>query len=142
MVDKGTKFRDAVQQFDAFLEKNGLIKNGEILESPSFSVVTWGNMDIQGMLALQCKREQISLPSYFHKWIDLRICFEQKYQANGQRTVNRDGLRGAFRELGLEWEGRLHSGLDDTRNTVRVTQRMIQDSHSFDQTDYVFAKNL
>jgi len=142
IVDNAPKFLDVLNSFEQWMEKNNLIKDGEILESSSFSLVTWSNSDIQAMLASQCKREKIKLPSYFHKWIDLRDCFEKRYQADGNRTVNRDGLRGAFRELGLNWTGRLHSGIDDARNTVKVVQRMIKDNWLFEHTDHVFTRNL
>ena len=35
------------------------------------------------------------------------------------------GLRGSVEGAGLQWEGRLHSGLDDARNTARLLLRLI-----------------
>lgn len=37
------------------------------------------------------------------------------------------GLSGALQDLGIKFSGRQHSGLDDARNTARLTWRMIQD---------------
>jgi inhibitor of KinA sporulation pathway (predicted exonuclease) len=37
------------------------------------------------------------------------------------------GLHGALSELGLQFEGREHSGLCDARNTALLAWRMVQD---------------
>jgi inhibitor of KinA sporulation pathway (predicted exonuclease) len=69
-----------------------LVKDDQPVESFAFAI--WGNWDLQMMLSSQCKREKIPLPSYFHKWVDLRDLFERTYQPDGVRTVNRAGLQG------------------------------------------------
>ena len=37
------------------------------------------------------------------------------------------GLSGALEDLGIHFSGRQHSGLDDARNTAKLTWKMIQD---------------
>nr|CAD7256152.1 unnamed protein product [Timema shepardi] len=37
------------------------------------------------------------------------------------------GLRGALSELGINFEGREHSGLCDARNTAHLAWRIVQD---------------
>ena len=37
------------------------------------------------------------------------------------------GLNGALRDLGVEFEGREHSGIVDARNTARLVWKMVQD---------------
>eukprot|EP01118_Nematostelium_gracile_P005047 TRINITY_DN16048_c0_g1_i1.p1 TRINITY_DN16048_c0_g1~~TRINITY_DN16048_c0_g1_i1.p1 ORF type:complete len:241 (-),score=43.22 TRINITY_DN16048_c0_g1_i1:29-751(-) len=114
-VDRAPKFPDVMTRYTAWLTKLGLLKDGEMVPEKTFTPVIWGNMDLQGFLPQQCKLSKVEVPNYLRKWIDLRQVFQDHYQKDGQRSVNRDGLQGALRELGILWTGRLHNGLDDTR---------------------------
>lgn len=49
------------------------------------------------------------------------ICFQEHYNRRPK------GLVGALGELGLTFEGREHSGLDDAKNTAKLAARMIAD---------------
>merc|ERR1711874_280893 len=53
--------------------------------------------------------------------IDIRAVYREFYRRKPQ------GLNGALRELGLGFEGREHSGIEDARNTARLVWRMVQD---------------
>nr|CAD7201906.1 unnamed protein product [Timema douglasi] len=48
----------------------------------------------------------------------------QQYQLYNRRP---QGLRGALSELGINFEGREHSGLCDARNTAHLAWRIVQD---------------
>ncbi|XP_044344754.1 ERI1 exoribonuclease 2 [Triticum aestivum] len=71
------------------------------------AVVTWGT--------------GIEKPSYFDRWINLRIPFQAALGGGGR--VN---LQEAVRAAGLDWEGRLHCGLDDARNTARLLAEIMR----------------
>ncbi|KAM0876916.1 hypothetical protein ACQ4PT_035853 [Festuca glaucescens] len=57
----------------------------------------------------------IEKPAYFDRWVNLRVPFQAVLGGGGR--VN---LQEAVRAAGLQWEGRLHCGLDDARNTARL----------------------
>ncbi|XP_005106384.1 ERI1 exoribonuclease 2 isoform X2 [Aplysia californica] len=85
------------------------------------ALVTWSDWDLGVCLLYEAKRKQITRPSALNRWIDLRLTYRKFYQRRP------DGLNGALQDLGLIFDGRQHSGVDDARNTARVAWRMICD---------------
>lgn len=72
-------------------------------------------------LSNECKRKQIRRPACFAAWIDARAVYQKFYSRRPH------GLEGALKDLGIEFEGRQHSGLCDARNTAKLMARMISD---------------
>jgi len=85
------------------------------------AVVTWTNWDLQICLDNECKRKNLSMPSCFKSWIDLKHVYKKFYQRQPQ------GLNGALQEMGLKFDGREHSGLADAKNTAKLLAKMIKD---------------
>ncbi|KAL2086511.1 hypothetical protein ACEWY4_017570 [Coilia grayii] len=83
--------------------------------------VTWSDWDLGVCLLYECKRKQICKPEALNSWIDLRATYKLFYDRKPK------GLNGALQDLGIEFSGREHSGLDDARNTARLAWRMIID---------------
>ncbi|MCJ8748308.1 hypothetical protein PDJAM_G00163300 [Pangasius djambal] len=83
--------------------------------------LTWSDWDLGVCLQYECKRKQISKPEVLNSWIDLRATYRIFYHRKPK------GLNGALQDLGIEFSGREHSGLDDARNTARLAWRMIRD---------------
>ncbi|XP_053472273.1 ERI1 exoribonuclease 2 isoform X2 [Ictalurus furcatus] len=85
--------------------------------------LTWSDWDLGVCLQYECKRKQISKPEVLNSWIDLRATYRIFYYRKPK------GLNGALQDLGIEFSGREHSGLDDARNTARLAWRMIRDGY-------------
>ncbi|XP_053333242.1 ERI1 exoribonuclease 2 [Clarias gariepinus] len=83
--------------------------------------LTWSDWDLGVCLQYECKRKQITKPEVLNSWIDLRATYRIFYNRKPK------GLNGALQDLGIEFSGREHSGLDDARNTARLAWRMIRD---------------
>ncbi|KAK2818349.1 hypothetical protein Q7C36_022282 [Tachysurus vachellii] len=83
--------------------------------------LTWSDWDLGVCLQYECKRKQITKPEALNSWIDLRATYRIFYHRKPK------GLNGALQDLGIEFSGREHSGLDDARNTARLAWRMISD---------------
>ncbi|GAA6071347.1 ERI1 exoribonuclease 2 [Tachysurus ichikawai] len=83
--------------------------------------LTWSDWDLGVCLQYECKRKQIPKPEALNSWIDLRATYRIFYHRKPK------GLNGALQDLGIEFSGREHSGLDDARNTARLAWRMISD---------------
>ncbi|KAF5889827.1 ERI1 exoribonuclease 2, partial [Clarias magur] len=83
--------------------------------------LTWSDWDLGVCLQYECKRKQITKPEVLNSWIDLRATYRIFYNRKPK------GLNGALQDLGIEFSGREHSGLDDARNTARLAWRMITD---------------
>ncbi|CAN6166022.1 unnamed protein product [Urochloa humidicola] len=106
-VDGGVDLAQALAMHDAWLAAAGVAKN-------RLAVVTWGDWDCRTMLEFECNFKGIAKPAYFDRWVNLRVPFEAAF-GPGRRN-----LQEAVREAGLQWDGRLHCGLDDARNTARL----------------------
>ncbi|XP_026158474.1 ERI1 exoribonuclease 2 isoform X1 [Mastacembelus armatus] len=92
--------------------------------SPSLKLcafLTWSDWDLGVCLQYECKRKQLHKPDVLNSWIDLRSTYRQFYDRKPK------GLNGALQDLGIQFSGREHSGLDDSRNTAKLAARMMRD---------------
>ncbi|XP_076460168.1 ERI1 exoribonuclease 2-like [Babylonia areolata] len=85
------------------------------------AIVTWSDWDLGVCLHYELRRKQIAKAPCFNRWIDLRATYTKFY---GRKPK---GLNGALQDVGIEFEGREHSGLHDSRNTAMLAWRMIRD---------------
>lgn len=76
--------------------------------------------DITRFLVLQCELSNIVLPKWSRRWINIR-----KHYRNYYKT--RCKLSDMLENLGLQFEGRPHSGLDDSKNIARILTKMLED---------------
>ncbi|KAM7394581.1 hypothetical protein PAMP_021372 [Pampus punctatissimus] len=83
--------------------------------------LTWSDWDLGVCLQYECKRKQIHKPDVLNSWIDLRSTYRLFYNRKPK------GLNGALQDLGIQFSGREHSGLDDARNTAQLAARMMRD---------------
>uniref|UniRef100_A0A453EKY4 Exonuclease domain-containing protein n=1 Tax=Aegilops tauschii subsp. strangulata TaxID=200361 RepID=A0A453EKY4_AEGTS len=107
-VDGGVELGEALWMHDSWLK-------AATAGAGSLAVVTWGDWDCRTMLESECRFKGIEKPSYFDRWINLRVPFQAALGGGGRVT-----LQEAVRAAGLDWEGRLHCGLDDARKTARL----------------------
>ncbi|ESR39692.1 hypothetical protein CICLE_v10027527mg [Citrus x clementina] len=83
----------------------------------NFAVVTWSDWDCQVMLESECRFKNIPKPSYFNRWINLRVPFSKVF------GDVRGNLKEAVELAGIVWHGRVHCGLDDSINIAIIMQR-------------------
>ncbi|XP_033119269.1 uncharacterized protein LOC117118712 [Anneissia japonica] len=83
--------------------------------------VTWSDWDLGLCLHRECLRKQLYKPAMLNSWIDLRATYKTFYK----RKPN--GLNGALQDVGIQFTGRQHSGLDDAKNTAQLAWKMICD---------------
>ena len=82
----------------------------------NFIFVTDGPSDIQKFLFPELSRSQIPVPNYFDRWIDLKRVMKTHFSSKSKKKMReRWNLQGMLKNFGLSYEGRLHSGIDDTR---------------------------
>lgn len=77
--------------------------------------------DIDRFLKQQCKRLNIQIPHYFHRWVNVRKHFYNYYKI---KQVNVELM---LQHLGMEFEGRPHCGIDDSRNIARILIQLKKD---------------
>jgi len=83
-----------------------------------FALLCCGEWDFRRMLPEQCELSGVPLPEYFHQWINVKRSYES---ATGCFPRS---LRHMLADLGLELEGRHHSGIDDVRNIARIVRQL------------------
>ncbi|KAK6301083.1 hypothetical protein J4Q44_G00291810 [Coregonus suidteri] len=91
------------------------------VEQRPCAFVTWSDWDLGVCLLYECKRKQLHKPDVLNSWIDLRATYRLFYNRKPK------GLNGALQDLGIQFSGREHSGLDDARNTAHLAWRMMRD---------------
>lgn len=84
-----------------------------------------GPWDIRDFIRKQCEHSIMDRPPYFMRFVDLRRYYVDYY--NRERT----NLSGMLNALGMRFEGREHSGLDDARNIARIVVQMMKDGCIF-----------
>ncbi|KAK3599310.1 hypothetical protein CHS0354_028675 [Potamilus streckersoni] len=124
-VDEGIPLPICLRKFSHWLDKlqneKGLRFNSSDPHKNKGTFVTWSDWDLGVCLLYECKRKQILKPIQLNSWIDLRATYRKFY---GRKP---NGLNGALEDLGISFQGREHSGLDDARNTAKLAWRMMCD---------------
>jgi inhibitor of KinA sporulation pathway (predicted exonuclease) len=75
--------------------------------------VTCGNWDLNVALPRDCARKKLKVPKAFKRFLNLK----DVVRAAGLPSSD---MAEMLAGLGLEFEGRPHSGIDDTRNMVAI----------------------
>jgi hypothetical protein len=86
-------------------------------------LVICGDWDAAQLLPRQCCYHGIPVPPWAKSWLNVKTLFRQAFPETAGR---RSGLSEMLGAVGLAFEGRPHSGIDDTRNIVRLVQAIIQ----------------
>lgn len=86
----------------------------------NFTILTCGFWDLGIVMISECKKWGIE-PNYkYRNFINIKNEFKKFYG-----KIKGYGMAGMLRELGMELEGRHHSGIDDCHNISRILQRMV-----------------
>jgi len=116
-VDGADYFPDVLKHFEEWLS--------QFSEYPYENVcfVTDGPWDIRDFIQKQCVASDIERPKYFYAWLNLRKTFKYAFRLKNQKRLSE-----MLSHIGLEFEGREHCGLDDTRNIARIVQFLLENS--------------
>ncbi|KAI0721557.1 ribonuclease H-like domain-containing protein [Cerioporus squamosus] len=132
-VDAAPTFPEVLQEFRTFLEKNKLIDHcGQRLAR--FCFCTDGPHDIRDFVVKQCFISKIPVPVWLTwdvmdvrravgEWHDFTTALAERRQVGAFPLPRRVilSIPRQLHALGLEpFEGRQHSGIDDTRNICRL----------------------
>lgn len=116
VVDNSDSFPDVLDKFEIWF--HNFIKDNNIT---SFALATDGPWDMSHFFASTCKLYNIAYPSYAKRWINIRKVFSSHYKT---QQLSLDQM---LAYLGIEFEGRKHSGYDDAINIANTLIRMIID---------------
>ncbi|XP_029082047.1 3'-5' exoribonuclease 1 isoform X2 [Monodon monoceros] len=88
-----------------------------------YSILTDGSWDMSKFLNIQCQLSRLKYPPFAKKWINIRKSYGNFYKVPRSQTK----LTIMLEKLGMDYDGRPHSGLDDSKNIARIAVRMLQD---------------
>ena len=117
-VDEADALPEVLEQIDAWLTSNNLTYDAERRD---FAFATDGPWDLMHFLDGECERKGIRKPAYFDKWVNLKDLYADFYK------VKRCKIKRMLELQRMQPEGRLHSGIDDTRNIARIAMQMGRD---------------
>eukprot|EP00759_Apiculatamorpha_spiralis_P031602 PhF_6_TR33492/c0_g1_i1/m.48832/K18416/THEX1, ERI1; 3'-5' exoribonuclease 1 len=111
--------QQAMILFDAWVQETPELR---VTDPRNVTVVTDSPCDIGKFLHLHILRDQVKVPKYMRRWINLRNVFKK-----GMGRSPNGSLVDILREFGLEFEGTHHRGVDDARNVCRL-MRCLKDA--------------
>jgi len=123
MVKDSPTFPTVLSEFCAWYHGHGL--------SPDTATfVTCGQWDLETMLPQQCQYSGLDFPSMLDvsksgKFVNLKFSFQEHMGKYGK------GLKDMQQMLNLEFEGRLHSGIDDCKNILLIMQTLAKQGAVF-----------
>ena len=109
---------EVLERIDTWLTSNNLTYDADRRD---FAFATDGPWDLMQFLDGECERKGIRKPDYFDKWVNLKDLYADFYK------VKRCKIARMLELQGMQPEGRLHSGIDDTRNIARIAMQMGRD---------------
>ena len=118
-VMSAPEFPDVLDMFLEWMSKH------ELLAARKCAFITDGSWDFSRFLNIQCHLSEIQYPRWARKWINLKKVFGNFYR------LQKPSITSMLQNIGLTFEGRLHCGMDDTRNIAYVVMRMIDDGAKF-----------
>ncbi|XP_061423795.1 ERI1 exoribonuclease 3 isoform X2 [Lethenteron reissneri] len=123
MVDGRPTLDQVLQMVDEWMEKEGL------LDPETKSVfVTCGDWDLKVMLPGQCSHLNLQPRDCYRSWINIK----KVYAASAGRYAK--GIADMMAGLGLQHEGRLHSGIDDCKNIAAILKELARRGATLEAT--------
>jgi len=86
-----------------------------------FMFATDGPWDFNNYIWKEANRLKIQLPKYLRQYMDLRLAFYIFYE-----TKKKMGINNMLTHLNLQFIGRPHAGIDDTRNLAAIATNMMR----------------
>eukprot|EP01098_Paradermamoeba_levis_P004763 TRINITY_DN2034_c0_g1_i1.p1 TRINITY_DN2034_c0_g1~~TRINITY_DN2034_c0_g1_i1.p1 ORF type:complete len:250 (+),score=62.26 TRINITY_DN2034_c0_g1_i1:86-751(+) len=120
-VNNAPVFEEVYQQVDDWLRSKNLVDSQS--KRVNFAFVTCGDWDLKTMLPKQTQLSGLHFPKYFKEWINIKHAFGSFF------NVRPSGMTGMLSHLGMQLEGRHHSGIDDCRNITRVMIRLLEQGY-------------
>ena len=106
-----------------------IIKNVPINANLIFA--TCGYWDFKTMLPTEVANKQLKANSIYKKYINVKDEYEYIYKVKAQ------GMVGMMNFLKIPVEGRVHSGIDDTKNIAKILLKIIKDGNEDFKLNYI-----
>ncbi len=122
---------DAAETIDKVYAQHIKWLNTNIPMGAELVFATAGKWDLLTQLPREIKNKKLKKSKLYSKVIDVKTEFEYFYQ------MKAGGMTGMLDKLGMELEGRHHSGIDDTRNIAKIILHIIKSGHKFSELTFL-----
>jgi 3'-5' exoribonuclease 1 len=112
-VDAAPTFPEVFRAFEKWFRKTTANKR--------FAFVADGPVDFGTFLFGQCQISGIVFPKYVQRWVNLKTIFSNFFDTGRMKLAEMVNF------LGLNMEGRLHSGIDDARNIASILVQLVHE---------------
>lgn len=129
-VDAADTFPEILDHVEEWLRKHSL---GDTV---SFAVLTDGPWDMYRFMYNQCEISQIPMPRWSKQWVNIRKAYSNFYQCR------RGGIEVMLSNLGMKFEGKPHSGIDDATNIARIALKLMADGCNLTVNEYIQIKHV
>ncbi|KAK7206758.1 ribonuclease H-like domain-containing protein [Myxozyma melibiosi] len=132
-VDSAPTFPQAIDMLNRFMLSHADILSPHPKDTSAsqrayrnYAWVTDGNADIDRFLCLRsCKINRVLLPPYLQgQYINLKQLYKDHFRERGHKR-----MAEMLHTWNAEFEGRLHSGLDDARQVARIMIFLMKREH-------------
>jgi inhibitor of KinA sporulation pathway (predicted exonuclease) len=125
-VDQGIVLETALQQVHDWLVEKKVISGtmDEWMDSNKqtpFAFITDGPYDLYNFLHRECEMKNIKKPVYYSQWNNIRLSFSDLYGLTAYSLMHMMNV------LGIPFNGRHHSGIDDSLNIAKIAMRIVSD---------------
>lgn len=118
-VDEAPDFTTVYHMFTKFLEDfENSYREAHNGQEPNVLYVSHGDWDFRTMLPSQCKTSSLKVLPALTRWMNVKVLYTNSTAGNGKKKGM--GMEKMLADLGLELQGRHHSGIDDSRNIARI----------------------
>ena len=119
-VDRSKPLREVLVDFERWLAWLNLGPG----RRHSLALVTDGPWDFINFLLPECQRKGLAYPEAGRSWVDVRQAYSQ---CTNYPPMS---INSMLQTAGMKFEGRLHSGIDDTRNIARILRVLLRRGHA------------
>ncbi|XP_075227568.1 epithelial splicing regulatory protein fusilli [Lycorma delicatula] len=126
----GQPLETAIQQFDQYVRSLQLDPN-----SPLFSLVTDGQLPLRQSLHPEACAKDITLPSYYNRFHDLRKDFRAFYNASPEEELN--SITDLINYLGMPHDTDSELYVKSVQDMVNIVLRLIADGHCFSSPETI-----
>ncbi|KAK0404490.1 hypothetical protein QR680_017476 [Steinernema hermaphroditum] len=134
-VENAPSFEEVLLKFEAFLRAHGLLDGrGRSSRDRRWAFATIGDWDIKTLLRTQAAFYNVALPDYFEQWINLKLTFRDVFRYYPW------SMTSMLKDLNVLQMGRLHSGIDDAKNTCQIVRQLARRGANFRLTSTYFGR--
>jgi len=132
MLAKEQNLQHAMEQFDNYVNTK---LGGNSSTSQEFRIVTDGIWDLQVQLYQETEKKGIKTEWYYKEYFDLKDEF-RKFLPWFPESY-RPGLNDMLKALHLQFVGKPHQGIDDSRNIAQIVLRLLMLGHTFSVPKFI-----